>query len=204
MRSWRKSLVRSTADRHADPMSQLMLKMVEQAWTDDPGAALVAACVADIEDRYAELDLPTDPTPDEIHVPGARPAPPAAAPDSPRWEVDAADVVRPRGAFVVAHLDGEPVGCGALRPLPGGDPSIAEVKRMYTAPEARGRGVARALLRHLAAVAAELGYAQVVLETGTRQPEAMALYAAEGWAPLAPYGQYCGEHLSRCFVLDLE
>jgi GNAT superfamily N-acetyltransferase len=180
------------------------LKMVEQAWTDDAGVALVAACVADIEDRYTPADLPTDPAPEEMHIAGARPAPAAAPSDSPLWEVDPADVVRPRGAFVVAHLDGVPVGCGALRPLPGGDPTIAEVKRMYTAPEARGRGVARALLRHLAVVAAELGYAQVVLETGTRQPEAMALYVSEGWAPLAPYGQYCGEHLSRCYVLDLK
>lgn len=178
--------------------------MVEQAWTDDPGAALVAACVADIEERYTPWEREGDPAPAEIHVPGARPAPTAAPSDSPAWEIDPADVVRPRGAFVVVHLDGRPVGCGAVRPLPGGDPSIAEVKRMYTAPEARGRGVARALLRHLVVVAGELGFAQLVLETGTRQPEAMALYVSEGWAPLAPYGQYCGEHLSRCYVLELE
>ncbi len=179
------------------------LVLVEQGWEEEPGASLVAACIADIEDRYDPPELPDDPPPEAIHVPGARPAPAAAAPDDPAWHVDPATVVRPRGAFVVAWLDGEPIGCGAVRPLPGGDPSIAEIKRMYVAPSARGRGVARTLLRRLVAVAVELGYAKVVLETGTRQPEAMALYVSEGWAPVAPYGQYCGEHLSRCYGLDL-
>lgn len=179
------------------------LKVVEQTWGDEPGASLIAALMADLDVRYDRIARVDDPPPEAQDVPGARPAPAAAASTDPAWDVDGEAVRRPRGAFVVAHLDGEAVGCGALRPLPGGDPSIAEVKRMYAAPAARGRGVGRALLRHLVAVARELGYAQVVLETGTRQPEAMALYAAEGWAPLAPYGQYCGEHLSRCFVLDL-
>jgi GNAT superfamily N-acetyltransferase len=185
-----------------DP-SASTLTIVEQAWDEEPGRALIAALMADLDVRYDRVPRDDDPPPEAQDVPGARPAPAAAAPTDAAWDVRAEDVRRPRGAFVVARLDGPAVGCGALRPLPGGDPSIAEVKRMYTAPEARGRGVARALLRRLAAVAAELGYAQVVLETGTRQPEAMALYAAEGWVPLAPYGQYCGEHLSRCFVLDL-
>lgn len=177
--------------------------MVEQAWGDEPGAALVAAYMAELDERYDPWERDDDPPPEAMHVPGARPAPAAAPSTDPVWEIDPDDLLRPRGAFVVAHLDGIAVACGALRPLPGGDPSIAEVKRMYTAPAARGRGVARALLRRLVAIAGELGYAQVVLETGTRQPEAMALYGAEGWAPLAPYGQYCGAHLSRCFVLDL-
>lgn len=184
-----------------EPSSTVTL--VEQAWGEEPGAALIAALLADLDVRYDLVDRPDDPPPEAQHVPGARPAPRAAAPSDPAWEIQADDVTRPRGAFVVAHLDGRAAGCGAVRPLPGGDPGIAEVKRMFTAPEARGRGVARALLRHLVAVAGELGYRQVVLETGTRQPEAMALYEAEGWVPLAPYGQYCGEHLSRCFVLDL-
>jgi GNAT superfamily N-acetyltransferase len=179
-----------------------VLKMVEQAWGDEPGAGLIAALMADLDERYTPWERDDDPPPEEMHVPGARPAPAAAPPDDPAWAVDPRDVLRPRGAFVAVHLDGEAVGCGAVRPLPAGDPAIAEIKRMYTAPAARGRGVARALLRHLVAVATELGYAQVVLETGTRQPEAMALYVSEGWVPLAPYGQYCGEHLSRCFVLD--
>lgn len=191
--------------RQAGPLARLrgVLEMVEQAWGDEPGAALIAALMTDLDVRYDRIERPDDPPPEAMHVPGARPAPAAAPSTDPVWEVDAEAVRRPRGAFVVARLDGEPVGCGALRPLPGGDPAIAEVKRMYTAPAARGRGVARALLRHLVGLAQELGYAQVVLETGTRQPEAMALYVSEGWVPVAPYGQYCGEHLSRCFLLDL-
>lgn len=179
------------------------VELVEQAWGDEPGATLIAGLMADLDVRYDVPDRPGDPPPEAMHVPGARPAPAAAPSTSSLWEVDPVSVARPLGAFVVARLGGEAVACGALRPLPGGDPAIAEVKRMYVAPEARGRGVARTLLRRLVAVAAELGYRQVVLETGTRQPEAMALYVAEGWEPLAPYGQYCGEHLSRCYVLDL-
>lgn len=179
------------------------LTVVEQAWGAEPGAALVAALMDELDVRYEDPGREGDPPPEAMHSVDARPAPSAAPSDSPAWEVEAGDVTRPRGTFVVAHLDGVAVACGAIRPLPGGDPAIAEVKRMYTAPEARGRGTARAVLRRLVAVAAELGYRQVVLETGTRQPEAMALYRSEGWVPLAPYGQYCGEHLSRCFVLDL-
>lgn len=179
------------------------LVLTEQPWAVDPGAGLVAALMDDLTLRYDPEPRPDDPAPGEADVPGARPAPRAAPAADPAWQVRADDVARPRGTFVVAHLAGRAVACGALRPLPGGDPAIAEVKRMYTAPEARGRGVARALLRHLVATARELGYRQVVLETGTRQPEAIALYLREGWAPLAPYGEYCGEHMSRCFVLDL-
>lgn len=181
------------------------ITIAEQPWGEEPGAALVAALMADLDVRYDVVERPDDPHPDEIHVPGARAAPTAAPGESAAWAVRAEDVARPRGAFLVAHLDGEAVACGALRPLPGGDPAagIAEVKRMFTAPEARGRGAARAVLRALVDAARELGYRQVVLETGTRQPEAMALYVREGWVPLAPYGEYCGEHLSRCFTLDL-
>src|SRR5262245_10994954 len=68
--------------------------------------------------------------------------------------------------FVIAWLDGRPVGCGALRPM---EPGIAEVKRMYVEPDVRGRGISRQILAALECRARDMGYAIVRLETGTRQ-----------------------------------
>jgi GNAT superfamily N-acetyltransferase len=106
----------------------------------------------------------------------------------------------PNGAFVVAWLDGEPVGCGALRP--GRAPGIVEIKRMYVRPGVRGRGISRALLAALEARAGALGYAQMQLETGIRQPEAIALYESSGWSPIAAYGPYAEHGWTRCFAKE--
>lgn len=78
-----------------------------------------------------------------------------------------------RGIYLVAYRNGEPLGCGALRPL---EESIAEVRRMYVARQARGRGIARAILQELEVAAARFGYRTLRLETGCRQLPAMALY----------------------------
>jgi GNAT superfamily N-acetyltransferase len=102
----------------------------------------------------------------------------------------------PNGAFIVARLDGGIVGCGGLRRY---DDRTGELKRMYTAAPARGRGAARAVLRHLERCAADLGYGAVRLETGVWQPEAIALYEAEGYRPIANYGPYRDDPISRCF-----
>jgi putative acetyltransferase len=88
------------------------------------------------------------------------------------------DVEKPRAAFVVARLDGRPVGCGALRPLTDGS---AEVKRMYTRAEYRRKGVARAILAEIERLAGEFGYRSVKLQTGPLQPEAIALYERVGY-----------------------
>ncbi|MCW2608320.1 MAG: GCN5-related N-acetyltransferase [Frankiales bacterium] len=104
----------------------------------------------------------------------------------------------PVGVFLV---DGDPpVACAGLRPLGDG---VGEVKRMYVAPEARGRGLARALLRALADHARGQGLERLVLECGTAQPEAVALYESEGWTPVPPYGQYRDDPRCRCYGLDL-
>jgi GNAT superfamily N-acetyltransferase len=63
--------------------------------------------------------------------------------------------------------------------------------------------VARALLDHLVAEAPGLGTRRLVLESGTRQPEALAFYEGAGWHPVVPYGEYAGSTSSRCFGLDL-
>jgi putative acetyltransferase len=106
------------------------------------------------------------------------------------------DILVPGGAFVIARLHQEPVGCGALRPLREG---IGEIKRMFVEPRARGRGIARKILRELEAIAERTGYNAVWLETGTLQPEAIALYETSGYKRIDCYGQYVDNPLSICF-----
>ena len=104
------------------------------------------------------------------------------------------------GVFLVADLDGRAVGCGGLRPL---GPGEADVKRMFVEPEVRGRGVARGLLAALVAHARIQGLQRLVLETGTEQPEAVALYESEGWTPIPPFGHYASDPRTRCYELHL-
>ena len=100
------------------------------------------------------------------------------------------------GAFVIAWDGGMPVGCGAIRPF---DAGTAELKRMYVRPGARRRGVARAILRELERIAANLGYSAIRLETGDVQPEAIALYTAESYQRIENYGEHAEDPRSRCF-----
>jgi len=110
--------------------------------------------------------------------------------------------VAPGGLFVVGYLGGDPVATGAWRrttvPLAGAT-RVAEVKRMYVVPRARHRGLARAVLAHLEQTAADAGVDGLLLETGTKQPEAIALYGSSGYVPVPGYGHYQGSPLSRCF-----
>jgi GNAT superfamily N-acetyltransferase len=96
---------------------------------------------------------------------------------------------------VVAYLEGEPAGCGAIKEYSDG---VAEVKRMYTKPEHRGRGIARSVLAELEQWAGELGFRECVLETGKKQPEAIALYRKSGYEAIPNYGQYVGVENSVC------
>ena len=149
--------------------------------------ALVSALMADLDERYA-ADGPGD----------------GDAPDvAERFRVRVEQVTPPQGVFLVARLAGEPVGCGAVRSVIDGPPRVAEIKRMFTAPAVRGRGISRALLGRLEVEAAALGYRRLHLETGLRQPEAIRLYESAGYQPIPAYGQYAGDDLSRCFGKDL-
>lgn len=98
---------------------------------------------------------------------------------------------------VVAIAEGVPVGCGAIKPV-GAD--VMEVKRMYTLPAWRGKGVASGVLAELEQWARELGMERCILETGLRQPEAIALYQRNGYEPIPNYGPYAGVGNSRCFA----
>lgn len=101
---------------------------------------------------------------------------------------------------VVAYENGKPVGCGAIKKLA---PDSMEVKRMYTLPECRGKGIASQILAELEKWAAELGYQKCLLETGKKQPEAIALYKKSGYQQIENYGQYTGVENSVCFEKEL-
>jgi putative acetyltransferase len=111
-----------------------------------------------------------------------------------------ADLAGPGSTFLIAWLDGQPVGCGALRPM---EPGVAEVKRMYVDPAARGRGLSRRLLAELERAAAGMGYTTVRLETGLRQLAAVRLYDSAGYRRIANYGCYSENPQSVCFEKTL-
>lgn len=121
-------------------------------------------------------------------------------PGATHFRLDAEEVAEGRGAFVVARVDGSPLGCGAVRRL---DAETAEIKRMYVAPPARGRGVGRAVLAALEHAARGLGVRRLVLETGARQEAALALYRRAGFLVVPPFGEYRDSPLSVCMAKDL-
>jgi GNAT superfamily N-acetyltransferase len=108
----------------------------------------------------------------------------------------AADFEPPGGAFVVGWDGEEPVACGGVIRY---DETTAEIRRMYVAPSARGRGLSRAVLEALENEARQLGYEFVRLETGDRQPEAIKLYASSGFEPIPRYGPFADDPRSVCF-----
>jgi GNAT superfamily N-acetyltransferase len=97
--------------------------------------------------------------------------------------------------FLVA-VDEQPLGCVGLRVLGDG---VAELKRMWVRPAARGRGVGRALLNAVEAAARERGVATMRLETGNLQLEAVALYEQAGYRPIPCWGAYAKASDSLCF-----
>ncbi|GAA3225433.1 GNAT family N-acetyltransferase [Pseudonocardia petroleophila] len=119
--------------------------------------------------------------------------------------LDPSEFAAPRGFFLVGYVDGTPVASGGWRARDAGeDPELrdgdAELKRMYVSAAHRGRGYARLVLAELERTAAAAGRVRTVLETGTKQPEALALYASEGYEPMSTFGIYRGEPDSRCFA----
>jgi DNA-binding MarR family transcriptional regulator/RimJ/RimL family protein N-acetyltransferase len=95
-----------------------------------------------------------------------------------------ADMIPPSGLFLIARLDGEAVGCGAFKRI---DKTIGEIKRVWTAPPARGLGVARRVLRMLEAAAREKGLKTLRLDTNRALTEAHALYRSEGYQEIARF-----------------
>jgi GNAT superfamily N-acetyltransferase len=106
----------------------------------------------------------------------------------------------PRARFLVADVDGQAAGCVALVPL---EPGVGEIKRMFVDPGHRGRGVATRLLAALEERARAGQIRTLVLETGVRQPEAVALYEKLGFHPVEAYGSHAGNPLSLCYAKTL-
>lgn len=106
----------------------------------------------------------------------------------------------PRGLFLVGRLSGEPVACGGWRIV---EPGLAELKRMYVASGFRGRGLSRILLAALEDSARNVGISRLRLETGHRQPEAIALYETSGYTRIEKFGVYRHDPGSTCFGKSL-
>jgi GNAT superfamily N-acetyltransferase len=94
------------------------------------------------------------------------------------------EMAPPDGAFVIVYEDGEPVAGGGLRRL---DEDVAEIKRMFVEPAARGRGHGRRVLEEIEAAAAELGYRRLRLDTAQSLTTAIALYRSAGYRDIPDY-----------------
>ncbi len=121
-------------------------------------------------------------------------------PGANHFRLETEEVASGHGAFLVAYLNDQAIGCGAVRRL---DDTVGELKRMYVVPSSRGCGVGRQLLDALEHEARQLGRGRLVLETGARQTEALALYKRAGYVMIRRYGDYVSSPLSLCMGKEL-
>ena len=112
----------------------------------------------------------------------------------------ASEFEAPDGVFLLAQLAGEAIGCGGLCRY---DETTAEIRRMYVVPEARRKGVSRAILAQLLDAGRKLGYTRARLETGYAQREAIGLYESSGFERIPCWGPYIADERSLCFELRL-
>lgn len=152
-----------------------MLSISPEPFDSDAARRLVAALDAHLSERYP---------PGQRFGPNLRPE----------------HIADGRGTFFVARLDGVAVGCGAVRMLDG---ETAEVKRMYVEPQRRGQRIGAAVLDRLEAAARRLGARRLVLETGDRQVEAIALYRRHGFTTVDCWGEYATSPTSVCMEKPL-
>jgi pimeloyl-ACP methyl ester carboxylesterase/predicted GNAT family acetyltransferase len=144
------------------------IRLAEEPYDGPGGRALVPAYVEEIRAMYPDW-TPEDP---------------------PR--LTANDVEPPAGCWLVAYHGAHPIGCAALKRL---DERTAEIKRVYVSPDARGTGVARALLSRLEEIAQSAGYDRLRLDTGARQPASVALFTSVGYEQIPDYnGNPVGAH----------
>ena len=102
---------------------------------------------------------------------------------------------------VIAYVDNQPVGCGAFKAF---NNSSVEIKRMYTSPIARNKGIASAILKDLEDWAKELNIKSTLLETGLKQTEAVKFYKKNNYKIIPNFGQYAGVENSVCFLKELK
>jgi GNAT superfamily N-acetyltransferase len=109
--------------------------------------------------------------------------------DEDQTPVDPIEFAQPNGLFLVGYLDLLPIACGGWRR----HADDAELKRMYVEPDERRKGFARAILAELERTAWEAGCRRMILETGEKQPEAIALYHSAGYAAVPRFGYYADD-----------
>jgi len=177
-RCFTKNLLQQPRERRSTPRPPIELTRVP--WDDPDAAALRKEMFADGGVRYPEFDAPAS------------------------YEEYDAETGVGMLSTVVARIDGRPVGCASLRSTGDGfPPGSGELKKVWVADEARGTGVARALLAAIEDDARAHGLTSVVLQTGIRQPEAVTLYRTAGYRPVPPFAPYAGDFLSLCFAKDV-
>jgi GNAT superfamily N-acetyltransferase len=162
------------------PVRWFVVITIERVRWDDPRAAHLREVMDhEMHERYAV---------------GAPPEPAAVTAERDRvLAVDPADVL---SSVLALDESGSPVGHIAAKRL-GAD---VELKRLIVLDAARGKGAATALLAECEAIGREAGYARLVLQTGDRQPEAVALYEKTGWTRIPIYGEYAATiPFSICF-----
>ncbi|MFN8053621.1 MAG: GNAT family N-acetyltransferase [Acidimicrobiales bacterium] len=154
--------------------------VVETTTPDDPGtAALIARLDAEL--------LALSGNPCENHL-----------------TLGTGEVTGGRGVMFRLRLDGELVGCAAVRPAVGAPPGTGELKRMFVDDAYRGQRLGAALLDHAESAAIGLGFTSLRLETSERQPAAIALYEAAGFTRREPWGEYLETpDTSRCYEMSL-
>ena len=111
---------------------------------------------------------------------------------------DAPSMRAPRGVFVIAHSDGDPVACGGVRSV---DDTTGEIKRMWVHPEMRGAGIGQRTLRHLEDRARQLGHTRAILDTNSTLVEAITMYERAGYASIDRYND--NPYAGRWFARDL-
>ena len=136
------------------------IRVAEERFGSPDSTALVADYVAEIRAMYPEWSPNVPP------------------------RMTARDVEPPDGRWLVARHDGRPVGCAGLKRL---DERTAEIKRIYVTPDARGRGVARALIERMEIAARQAGFEVVRLDTGAKQEASVALFQSNGYEPIGDY-----------------
>jgi GNAT superfamily N-acetyltransferase len=101
---------------------------------------------------------------------------------------------------IMIYENNTPIACGAIKEF---EKDVVEVKRMFTTPASRRKGLGSMILKELEDWATEINYKKCILETGKRQPEAIALYENNGYFRIPNFGQYYGVENSICFEKSL-
>jgi pimeloyl-ACP methyl ester carboxylesterase/ribosomal protein S18 acetylase RimI-like enzyme len=173
--------------RAKGPVTRLHLDCKHSPPTEMPDetTAAIAAFVSqlDIQVREEDFDTPVSSALVSDYVAEIKAMYPEWTPDVPP-KMNARDVEPPQGRWLIAYRDGRAVGCAGLKRL---DEHTAEIKRIYVAPEARGAGVARALIAGLEAAARDAGYDTVRLDTGAKQEASVGLFRAAGYQAIPDY-----------------